>query len=283
VAPAAPALDRYVITLYGRPVGVASRTDPVLLRDSPVPLHFQVRQFLVGMIEEGAIRRGVALPPERDLAAGFGVSLAPVRQAILGLVKEGVLYRVRGKGTFLREPATVEHVSFLSSFSASMREKGLDVSMRLLRQQEVRTPAEVGQALGSGERTTTLLERLALVQEEPTAIFVSYLSPSRFPGVGDKLATRGSLFSVLDEDFGTVPVRADTIVEVGHCTTAQSVLLRIPAGSSLLIARGTSYDAEDKAVEHFQVRYRPDRIRLRFDSHRYAEQVVPATRKGEQT
>ena len=127
------------------------------------------------------------------------------------------------------------------------------------------------------------------MQGEPVALFTSYLSPKRFRGVGAKLAERGSLATVFEDDFGVVPVRADTIVEVGRCTTAQSSLLQIPAGSSLLIARGTSYDAADAAVEHFHVRYRADRIRLRLESHHYAEQVVPrgnkspsTTRKGEQ-
>ncbi len=263
-------------------MAVASATAPVLLRDSPVPLHYQLRHLLVARIEQGEVRAGGALPPERALAAEFGVSLSPVRQAILDLVKEGVLYRVRGKGTFVREQSLVEHVSILSSFTASMRAKGFDAEMRLLRDQKVRVPREIAQALGTGERTATLLERLALVEEEPVGLFASYLSPKRFPGAGAKLAERGSLSRVLEDDFCAVPVHADTIVEVGRCTTAQSALLQIPAGSSLLIARGTSYDAEGGAVEHFHVRYRPDRIRLRLDSHRYAEQVVPATRKGEQ-
>jgi GntR family transcriptional regulator len=227
------------------------------------------------------IRSGEALPSERDLAARLGVSLAPVRQAILDLVKEGVLYRARGKGTFLREPSLVEHDSILSSFTASMREKGLEVEMRLLRHEKGPAPSDVGRALGTDGRAATRLERLALVQDEPVALFASYLSAKRFPGIAGKLAKRGSLFSVLENDFGVVPVRADTTVEVGRCTTAQSDLLRIPAGSSLLIARGTSYDADDEAVEHFHVHYRADRIRLRLDSQRYAEQVVPhRPRKG---
>jgi GntR family transcriptional regulator len=127
-----------------------------------------------------------------------------------------------------------------------------------------------------------VLERLAVVQDEPAALFASYLSPVRFPDVGARLAERGSLSRVLEDDFGVVPVRADTVVEVGRCTTAQSPLLQIPPGSSLLIARGTSYDADDVPVENFHVHYRADRIRLRLDSHRYAEQVVHRARKGEQ-
>ena len=232
------------------------------------------------MIERGAIRPGDPLPTERDLAERFGVSIAPVRQAILDLVKEGALYRRRGKGTFLREQSLVEHVSILSSFTASMRDRGFDVEMQLLRQRKVRTPSAIALQLGTDERTTTLLERLALVQEEPVALFASYLSPTRFPDVGARLAESGSLSRVLEDDFGVVPVRADTMVEVGRCTTAQSALLHIPAGSSLLIARGTSYDTDDVPVEYFHVHYRADRIRLRLDSHRYAEQVVPRDRKG---
>ena len=256
-------------------MAAVSATASGLSRESPVPLHSQLRHLLVEMIERGEIRPGEALPSERDLAARFDISIAPVRQAILDLVREGLLFRVRGKGTFLHEPALVEHVSILSSFTASMRERGLRVEMRLLEHRSTRPPRDVARALGTGERSATLLERLAVVQDEPVALFRSYLSSKRFRGVAAKLAERGSLATVLEEDFGVVPVRAETLVEVGRCTTAESALLQIPAGSSLLIARGTSYDAADEAVEHFDVRYRADRIRLRLESHHYAEQVVP--------
>ncbi|HZU19904.1 MAG TPA: GntR family transcriptional regulator [Gaiellaceae bacterium] len=235
-------------------MAAASGTVPALVRESPVPLHSQLRHLLVGMIEEGQFQAGEPFPPERELAERFGVSLAPVRQAILDLVGEGVLYRVRGKGTFLHEPALVENVSILSSFTASMRERGLDVEMRLLRRET--------------RRGWVTLERLAVVEGEPAGLFASRLSTKRFPGIGERLVRRGSLWDVLERDYGTVAVRADTIVEVGRCTTEHSALLRIPAGSSLLIAQGTTYDVADEAVESFHVRYRADRIRLRLDSYR---------------
>lgn len=239
---------------------------PALVRDSPVPLHSQLRHLLVEMIEKGHFRAGEPLPPERELAARFGVSLAPVRQAILDLAGEGVLYRVRGKGTFLREPSLVENVSILSSFTASMRERGLAVEMRLLRQERW--------------RGTVVLERLAIVEGERVGLFTSHLSTRRFPGVGEKLARRGSLWEVLEQDYGVVVVRADTVVGVGRCSTEHAALLHVPAGSSLLIAQGTSYDAADEAVELFHVRYRADRIRLRLDSYRNAQRVVSPNRKG---
>jgi len=57
--------------------------DISLSRSSSVPLHAQISQILVRLIENGKLAHGEMLPPERYLAELFGVSLAPVRQAIL--------------------------------------------------------------------------------------------------------------------------------------------------------------------------------------------------------
>ena len=57
-------------------------------RDSPVPLHHQVRNYLLGCIERGELLPGQKLLQEREYSVRFGISLAPVRQAILDLVKE---------------------------------------------------------------------------------------------------------------------------------------------------------------------------------------------------
>ena len=87
--------------------------DPMINRESPVPLHTQFRQYLVALIERGELDPGAQVPRERELAERHGVSLAPVRQAILDLVKEGYFYRVRGKGTFVREAKVEEKISIL--------------------------------------------------------------------------------------------------------------------------------------------------------------------------
>lgn len=233
------------------------------------------------MIEKGDLRTGESLPPERELAEAFGVSLAPVRQAMLDLVKEGILYRVRGKGTFLRERSLLEQDSILSSFTESMRRKGLEVEMHVLREGRVQPTREVAGALRTPERRVWWIERLAIVDREPTALLTSFLSARRFPGLPSKLQVRGSLYRVIEEDFGIIPTRADTTVEVAPCPTAQSPLLQVPAGSSVLVASGTTYDVHDVPVEHFRCLYRGDRIRLRLATHLYAESVVSDARQDQ--
>ena len=261
--------------------GLAGTTGGAVSRDSSVPLHFQLRNLLLWTIEKGDLRAGQSLPPERELAAAFGVSLAPVRQAILDLVKEGVLYRVRGKGTFLRERSLLEQDSILSSFTESMRRKGLEVEMRVLGQGRVQPEPDVAGALRTSERRVWWIERLAIVDGEPAALLTSFLSARRYPGLPSKLKVRGSLYRVIEDDFGVIPTRAETTVEVAPCPTAQSPLLNVPAGSSVLVASGTTYDLHDVPVEHFRCVYRGDRIRLRLATHRYAESVVSDARQDQ--
>jgi GntR family transcriptional regulator len=112
-------------------------------RESQVPLHHQVRNYLLGCMERGELLPGQKLLQEREYAARFGISLAPVRQAILDLVKEGYLYRVPGRGTFVREQKVEEKISILSSFTESMRAKGLSAILRVVELRIDKAPAAV--------------------------------------------------------------------------------------------------------------------------------------------
>lgn len=74
----------------------------MLDRNSPVPLYLQIREQILELIEQEDFDSEQSLPPETKLAADYEVSVMTVRQAYAQLVKEGVLYRIPGKGTFLK-------------------------------------------------------------------------------------------------------------------------------------------------------------------------------------
>ena len=65
----------------------------VINRTSAVPLHTHLPTHLLRRIERGQLRQGQKLPIERPDAHQPGLSLAPVRQAILARVHAGSLTR----------------------------------------------------------------------------------------------------------------------------------------------------------------------------------------------
>lgn len=65
------------------------------------PLYKQIREDIRRKMMNKEIVPGEPLDTEVVLAKKYGVSIITVRNAILDLVNEGLLYRIRGKGTFV--------------------------------------------------------------------------------------------------------------------------------------------------------------------------------------
>jgi GntR family transcriptional regulator len=257
-------------------VGARRKVD----RGLPVPLHFQIRSLLIEMIERGEVVRGEPFPPEKELANRYGVSLSPIRQAILDLVKEGVLYRRPGSGTFLREAPRTERVSVLGSFSESLRSRGAEVDVVILAQERTETPRAIAEVVGPGSDEVVVVERLTVIDGQPAAVLRSSLPAGRFAGVARATLPNGSLYRYLEDVVGVVPMRAETTVQVVPCSTLRSEQLRVAAGAPLLQATGAVYDADDDLIEAFEVQYRSDVVRLRFDTLQTAEDVVEGGARG---
>lgn len=65
------------------------------------PLYRAARARLLTALAQGDYPPGTALPPEKTLSAGFGISIGTLRKAVDELVAEGMLIRQQGRGTFV--------------------------------------------------------------------------------------------------------------------------------------------------------------------------------------
>ena len=243
-------------------------------RDSPIPLHHQVRNYLLGCIERGELSPGQKLLQEREYASRFGISLAPVRQAILDLVKENYLYRVPGRGTFVCEQKVEEKISILSSFTASMQAKGLNAVTRVVELRLGKISANIKAQFQAKEQQFVFLQRVALVDGEAIALLSSYLPARLVPGL-EKIDLNGqSLYKILEERYGIVLAKAESTIEIVRCRSSQSSIFGIPQGTPLLQVEGKTYDVTDQFVEFAQVLYRADRFRFTIESFRRDDRVL---------
>ena len=65
------------------------------------PLYQQVAADIRHRIISGAMPVGMQIPPHRELATSYGVSVITINKALAGLVAEGVLHSRVGRGTFV--------------------------------------------------------------------------------------------------------------------------------------------------------------------------------------
>jgi len=67
------------------------------------PKYKRLKDYLVAELTAGRLKPGEALPPELRLAGTLRVARQTVRKALAGLEREGLIRRVRGKGTFVHQ------------------------------------------------------------------------------------------------------------------------------------------------------------------------------------
>jgi len=242
-------------------------------RGSPVPLHHQLRQLLQEQIDRGSLRPGQQLPHERQYAEHLGISLAPVRQALLDLVRLGYLIRVRGKGTFVRDNKVIEKISLLGSFTDSLRGQGLEPAFTVTCAAVMAPPPEVKDAFDSKPRRLFRLDRLASVADGPLALLTAWLDPARFPDLGEQDFATAPLYATLERLHGVQMGRALSTIEVVQLRDEEAALLQLPPGASALQVQGTTFDQNDRATEVSRVLYRADRFTFSLESHRVGGQL----------
>lgn len=71
--------------------------------DSRSPLYLQVQRYIEDMIQNKQLKPNDRIPTEKELMEQFQVSRITVVNALAALVKEGMIYRVPGRGSFVSE------------------------------------------------------------------------------------------------------------------------------------------------------------------------------------
>lgn len=122
-------------------------------------------------IQRGELKAGDRLPPERALAARFGVSRPTLRSALKTLSAMGIVRARQGAGTFIADgPPTLDSqpLSYLAALHGFTRTQLF----------EARLVLEVAVAGYAAERATP--ETLIAVSDETTAMFASLDDPMTF-------------------------------------------------------------------------------------------------------
>lgn len=66
-------------------------------------MYVQVAEHIAARIDVGELAEGSRLPPERELAAEYGVAYNTMRRAMEVLREQGRIVTLHGRGTFVAE------------------------------------------------------------------------------------------------------------------------------------------------------------------------------------
>ena len=223
------------------------------------PLHRQLEAEIRSRIASGRWRPGTSLPSEASLSAEFGVSRGTVRQALMGLRDEGLLFGGRGRRPIVRSGAKSQPFSTFLSFTEWARSQGLNPGQRTLEvaRREAGAEACCALELPDGAQVVDIL-RLRLLDDEPAMLERSsfVLDVGRLIFDFDLESGSGSIVEFLGQR-GVALDRAHHTIDAVAASTADAQLLGIAGGSPLLRERRTTFDTSGRAVEYSDDRYLP--------------------------
>lgn len=236
--------------------------------DSPIPLHIQIRKYLRTEIGEGGyIER---IPSEKELMEMFSVSRTTVREAVSALVKEGVLEKIHGKGTFIADMTINEWLGSIRSFTETVQNMGMRPGVRLLSHGRGHDP-EIATTLGADEYYA--IERLRLADDMPIAI-----ERHNYPvAIGEILASYDlnlvTIYSVLEENK-VVLHTAEQRITAMPAAKADARLLGIDRNACVLMVERTTYDPSGNVIECYFSTFRADRFAFCVKLYRENSRVV---------
>jgi len=235
-------------------------------RTSVTPYYLQLADRLRDQISIGTIVPGQRLPSEGELATGWNLSRATVRQALRLLEEQGWVSRVARRGAFAAMPS---HRGWLlqgreSFFEDEVEGRRRQVTTRVLRAEMALLPKAAAEALNlpDGSRGY-VLERLRDLDGQIAVFSVNYL-PAHIGALvshTDVPAGTGSLNSTLRR-AGFAVAGASRTVEAVAAGGAAAARLKVPAGAALLKIKSTTWDQDLAAFDHHEVWVRSDVVHV---------------------
>ncbi|WP_426348264.1 GntR family transcriptional regulator [Alloiococcus sp. CFN-8] len=163
-------------------------------KNSPIPIYYQLKQDFLDNISSGRWQSGHPINSERELSEYYGVSRMTIRQALGELVQEGILYKEKGKGTFVSEKKLRQ--KDIMSFSEIISKAGFTLETKVLEFSAVDTPDKLKEIF-SYEKLYKI-DRLRMVDGEAVAKELVYLPVSYLANIQEE-ELKGSLFFLLEE------------------------------------------------------------------------------------
>jgi len=225
-------------------------------KKSPIPVYYQLKTLVLDKIKKGEYPEGSLIPSERDLGESLNISRMTVRQALNQLVSEGVLYREKGKGTYVSKSKIVQRN--IMSFSESVRKKGLVPSTDVLNFTRVADRPDIKEMLDlNANEVLYCVKRLRLANGLPIGIEEVYI-PEKFCPDLEKHDLKTSLYKLLKEEYSLSVDYMDSSVEAAKASKEEKKLLGLTDNIPVLRISSVSYSDTGMKLLHQKDVYRSD-------------------------
>lgn len=230
----------------------------------PLPLHIQLKEEIEKQIVEKRYQEKI--PSERELMETYAVSRSTVREAVNLLVREGVLKKVHGKGTFISIKPIQDWLGNLCSTTETIRNMGMEPGAKVI-EHYITTPSAHIRDL-TGFQSAYFIKRIRFANQIPIGI-ESHFYPVE---IGERLVQfqldNATLYDLLENELHIRFGESEQIITSGTITGEDAKHLHAGDHANVLKVERIITNTAGEVIEYEEAHYRADMYSFRIKSSR---------------
>lgn len=229
-------------------------------RRGGIPLYYQIMRDLKEQILSGKLAPGDRMPSEAEHTRRFGVSRVVIRQALSILEEQGLILRVKGKGTFVSDAVAEDAAPRISGSLEDLIHIGSDTKIEVVEFRLVKATPDLAEVFSVKDGDDLFhVQRIRLVGSSPLAVMVNHLPyaiGARIP-LGD--LTQEPLIVLIEKRAGVRIEWASQVFQAVAADEEMARLLQVDILTPLLKLTLTAYSTDGSVADLAHVFYRSDR------------------------
>jgi GntR family transcriptional regulator len=204
------------------------RSQQQILRESFEPVYSQLANILLSQISAGTFRAGSKLPSEAELRKEYDVSAMTVRRSIKILLDQGVVYTIRGRGTFVRSINLDETTFGIKEFTKLFKK---EVSVKILEARILKATKRISRKLEIKTGTKIIsIKRLLSNKDGPFIYHQEFLIYDPYRPIVEEELEIVSLKGLFAGDEETNLKGGEITIEVTTVNETEAELLNATVG-----------------------------------------------------
>ena len=233
-----------------------------------VPLYRKIKDDLSQKIQTGAYKINQVIPKETELCKKYRASIITIRRAVSELVAEGMLEKIQGHGTFVRQAVIRKELGSIISFSEDMKNRGLKAGTKVLSKEVITAPSKLKKALNlKGAEQVIRIKRVRFANQVPVMYEVICLPYGLCHQVLGQDLGKKSLHGYLMGKLGFVFARAAQSIQAIIVDREKADLLEMNRGKPALLVAQTIYTDKNRIIEYNEAVYRSDKYAFAAQYH----------------
>jgi len=235
-------------------------------RRGGIPLYYQIMRDLKEQIVSGRLCPGDQLPSEAELTRHFGVSRVVIRRALLILHEQGLIVKIKGKGTFVAPSAAEDATLWVNGSLEDLIHIGPDTTIRVVEFRMVKVTPDLTEVFAEKEGADIFyLKRVRSVGGQPLAVMVNHVPYVIGARISLDELTKTPLIVLIEQRANVSVEWASQVFQAVAADEEMATLLGVDSLTPLLKLTLTVYSTEGQVVDLASVYYRSDR----YNHHGY--------------